>query len=325
MFVAAACLAGLMIWGTRLAPAYPGETSDGPEIKRLSDGSSVTSEGCTIERFRIVSPCMGREIKAAVLLPPGYKDRPGKAYPVLYTFVGYDAPYDALIGMSSLRKALKDCPLIVACMDGDRGSFYLDSPQPVADWQRPAKGDKTGKQVAEPVKSLFTTFFFKEYVPCLDQNYRINPQQRMTTGFSMGGFGAFHYMLTKPDFFVSISSMSGALARNNPAFDSAKRLSFLLGDPVKFPERYYEIDINDRIQKWMGQGIKLPAIYLCCGAEDSHALPNNREMHRFLGDQGVPHEYVESPGGHNSKFWMEALPSLVDFHLRTLQIGYTPK
>jgi S-formylglutathione hydrolase FrmB len=60
-----------------------------------------------------------------------------------------------------------------------------------------------------PVKSLFTTFVFNECIPTIEKQYRINTSQRMLTGFSMGGFGAIHYMLTKPDQFVSVSSLSG--------------------------------------------------------------------------------------------------------------------
>src|SRR5262249_13662049 len=87
------------------------------------------------------------------------------------------------------------------CFDADYGSNFVDAPRPIL-WSRDHK-DTSLK------KSLFTTFFFDELVPYLDKNYRVNPQQRMLTGFSMGAYGAYHYMLTKPDMFVSVGFMSG--------------------------------------------------------------------------------------------------------------------
>ncbi len=40
------------------------------EFKLLRDENTETVEGCTIEKFRILSPAMNREIKALVVLPP---------------------------------------------------------------------------------------------------------------------------------------------------------------------------------------------------------------------------------------------------------------
>jgi len=253
---------------------------------------------------------MGREIKAVVVLPPEYREHPEKQYPILYTFHGMGSPYDVFSVMPPLRRALKDKPMIITCMDGDFGGFYVDSP-----YLQPAKQGDTTK-----VKSLFTTFFVDEFMPCIDQNYRVNPKQRMLTGLSMGGFAAFHYMLTKPNLFVSISSLSGALRRNSPTCETAQRLDFLLGSPKEFPDRYHNIDINERIQKQLAQGIKMPPIYICCGTEDSHALPNNQEMHKFLTEQGVAHEYVESPGKHEWPYWRDVSSAVIDFHWRSLQV-----
>ena len=50
--------------------------------------TETSPEGCTIDTFTVASPCMGREIKAVVVLPPGYQEQHAKHYPVLYTFHG---------------------------------------------------------------------------------------------------------------------------------------------------------------------------------------------------------------------------------------------
>ena len=46
----------------------------------------------------------------------------------------------------------------------------------------------------------------------------------------------------------------------------------------------------------------IPAIYMACGTED-FLINENRAFHQFLKDEGVPVEYIESPGVHNWDFW----------------------
>ena len=275
-------------------------------IKRLMDDTTTTPEGCTIEKFRIVSPSMNREIKALVVLPPEYKDHPEKKFPILHTLHGAKSPIDRYLTMTPvLLQALKDKPMIVTCMDVDGFSWYLDSPYP----QAIARNNDPTK-----VKSLFTTFFFDEFIPCLDQNYRINPQQRMLTGNSMGGFGAFHYMLTKPNLFLSVSSLSGLFEKT----DADKKWEPLLGPLQEFPERHRAVDVFEHVNQVLKPGAKLPQLYMICGTEDP-LLPHNRAMQRLLKEKGVTFEYQESPGKHGWPFWSEKLPAVIDFHWKSVQ------
>ena len=275
------------------------------EFKLLRDENTETVEGCTIEKFRILSPAMNREIKALVVLPPEYKNNTGKKYPILYTLHGAKSPIDRYITMTPvLLRALKDKPMIVTCMDVDGLSWYLDSPY----LQDIARGKDSTK-----VKSLFTTFFFEEFIPCLDQNYRINSKQRMLTGNSMGGFGAFHYMLTKPELFVSVSSLSGLFEKT----DADKKWEPLLGSIREFPERHRSADIFEHLKSVVQKGLKLPKIYMICGTEDP-LLPHNRAMQSLLKEKGIAFEYQESPGKHGWAFWSDKLPGVIDFHWRSL-------
>ena len=254
---------------------------------------------------------MGREIKAAVVLPPEYKEHPEKRYPILYTLHGADAPYDCFSEMMPLRLALKDKPMIVSCMDGDAWSWYIDAAFPQVAGRDP-------KDTAR-VKSLFTTFFLDEFIPCLDRHYRVNPKQRMLTGFSMGGYGALHFMLVRPGEFVSVSSLSGAFFPLNPPDKGTETyLSPLLGPYKENAERYRAVDLFTRIKNQAANGIKMPPIYLACGTEDQ-LIESSRAMARFLKEQGVACEYVESAGKHDWPFWRDASPAVVNFHWRSLQ------
>ena len=100
----------------------------GSDKERIKLESEASGEGCTIDSFSIFSKSMEREIRVVVILPPEYKTNPGKKYPILYTLHGGGAPYDTYSKMSPLRNALKTKPMIVTCFDGDRGSWFVDSP-----------------------------------------------------------------------------------------------------------------------------------------------------------------------------------------------------
>ena len=303
-FTAFMIVFGWMAMGEAKAAEHP------VVIKRIMDETTITPEGCIIENFRIISPSMGREIKAMVVLPHEYKAHPEKKYPVLYTLHGAKSPIDRYITKTPvLLQTLKDKPMIVTCMDVDGFSWFLDSPYP----QDPSKS----KEPLPKVKSLFTTFFFDEIIPCVDQNYRINPKQRMLTGNSMGGFGAFHYMLTKPEMFLSVSALSG-LYEKTDADQAERKWEPLLGSIQEFPERHRSVDVFEHVKSVARKGAKFPQLYMICGTEDA-LLPHNRAMQSLLKELGVPFEYHEFPGKHGWPFWSEHLSEVIDFHWKSVQ------
>jgi S-formylglutathione hydrolase FrmB len=273
--------------------------------------TQISPEGCTVDRFTVYSPGMGREIKAAVILPPEYKDQPEKKYPILYAFHGTDGPYDAFAQMAPLRQALKSEPMIVTCLDGDARAFLLDSPLP----QTLGRNDKS----TAPVKYRFSTFFLREFIPAIDKLYRVNHAQRMLTGYSAGGYSALHFMAARPGEFVAVSSMSGWfkswLSLTPGDQDWFKPL---LGPYAENQKRYAAADIYTQVKKARAAGLKFPPIYLTCGTGDDLLNPN-RDMNAFLNEQGIPCEYQENPGIHNFDFWTKASEAIIDFHWRALQ------
>jgi len=280
-----------------------------PEIIRTMGSSEVTAEGTRVERFSIYSPSMDRQIKAVVVLPPGYDLHPDKTYPVLYTLHGANAPYDTWAQMPRLRAKLKDMPFIYTCFDGDAGSNYIDSPIPIKTARPKDENHDNTKKV-----SLFTTFFYDEFVPGIDKWYRTDGTKRGVTGFSMGGFGAFHYMLERPDFFNSVSGLSSAYLDTKEM--SERRRSWLestFGEFESNRERYEAVDHYLRFEKQIGKGVQFPPMYSHCGTED-FLLDENRKMHAFLVEKGIPIEYIETPGAHDWKFWHPASVGIADFH-----------
>lgn len=83
-FTAMAIVAGFMAWKAPLGHAQEKGKSSSVEIKRAMQGVSSTPEGCSVEKFSVYSPSMGRGIDCLVILPPEYKNHPEKSYPILY-------------------------------------------------------------------------------------------------------------------------------------------------------------------------------------------------------------------------------------------------
>lgn len=283
---------------------------------RTAVDSEDSGEGCTIEKFSVYSKSMDREIKVIVILPPEYKSKPDKKYPILYTFHGMGAPYDTFSQMSPLRKALKDKPMIVTCMDADRASWYLDAANLQKDYSN--EGKKKGDPKLPPVKSLFTTFFFDEFIPCVDKYYRVNSSQRMMTGFSMGGFGAFHYMLTKPGMFASVSSLSGGFSSLIDDDSGRKWMGNLLGSFSQNRAKYEETDLYYRIKKLAAKKEKLPLMFLHCGTEDG-LMASNVAMNDCLQKNGFSSELLKTAGKHDWAFWVGASKGVIDFHWKSLK------
>ena len=66
--------------------------------------TTVSPEGCRVEKYTIASPSMKRDISVLVVLPPEYDADAAKTYPVLYALHGRGAFYteDATLGVIDL-------------------------------------------------------------------------------------------------------------------------------------------------------------------------------------------------------------------------------
>ena len=275
-----------------------------PRSKQVIDTSYVAPSGCTVQRFRIYSPSMKRDVKVAVVLPPVYQTDQKQKFPILYTLHGSGAPYDTYAAMPLLQNVLKEKPFIYTCFDGDTFSMYVDSKYPL----------KTARDRADTTKrtSLFTTFFFKEFIPALDKIYRVDKKKRGLTGFSMGGYGAMHYGLVHPEMFCSISGLSSVFLDASAKGD-ASRLKAMLGPFEENKADYEALDHYKQIANLKAKGKFIPAIYLACGTEDP-LIVQSRKMKSHLESLGIPVEYREAAGVHNFAFWHPESVLVAEFH-----------
>ncbi len=266
-------------------------------------------EGCVREQWEMDSPSMGRKIAVAVVLPPAMVNHPETAAPVLYALHGMKAPYLSFTEMTPLREFLVDHPMLLVCFDGGADSFYIDA--------------------TRRAKSLYTTFFFDELMPEIARRYHTTGQVAVT-GFSMGGYGAMHYLLERPAVFSSVSVLSGAFEFFDPQYEKSDwkgPAEDLVGD-----KREAAI-LSPRLAKLVRSGVKLPPLLLLCGSEDflkpgnlrfvdllsslngEIAASHTKELEGLDGAAKkakaaeirerwmIDYEYRESPGAHDWAYW----------------------
>lgn len=238
----------------------------------------------SVDTVSIYSNSMHKEIKAVVILPDSYQTT-NKKFPVVYLLHGYDGWYgNWIIRMPELKNYADTNQLIIVCPDGEKGSWYFDSPVDTA--------------------YRYETHISKEVVGFIDGHYRTraNKKYRAITGLSMGGHGALFIALRHSDVFGAAGSMSGGvdLKESRNRFDISKRI----GDTITHAAAWHEMAVINLIEKYAHTKLK---IIFDCGDRDIF-IAGNRRLHEKMVQLKIPHEYTENPGQHNWDYWRANIP-----------------
>ncbi len=248
-----------------------------------------------VDTLAIHSEAMGKTYHAAVALPDSYS-KGKQRYPVLYLLHGATGHFRDWLKSTPDPNAVKRLAdqynLIIVMPEGETFSFYLDSPK--------------NKQ------SRFETHITVEVINAVDKKYRsvASKNGRAITGLSMGGHGAMYLGTKHPELFSAIGSMSGALDMGALASDDfVKRMEPVFG-PDRLPQEVYAgYSVMGMIDKIKSN--QLPII-IDIGVDD-FLIESNRELHRRLVYNKVPHDYTERPGAHTWEYWQAALPYQILF------------
>ncbi|MDR1176792.1 MAG: esterase family protein [Treponema sp.] len=166
----------------------------------------------------------------------------------------------------------------------------------------------------------YEDFVCEEFPAFCRKIFSLSPKREDTSicGISMGGFGALHNGLTRPDVFGNIIALSPALI-----IDEVSRMKE--GEKNKMSYEYYRhvfgppsillgnhADPKALAKKLSETPGKAPRIYQACGSED-FLIGQNRDFHQYLQDLGIQHEYTESPGIHDPNFWIPAFSKALEW------------
>jgi putative tributyrin esterase len=248
---------------------------------------------CELHYF---SSALEKQTAAHVFLPEGKVKGP---FPVLYLLHGLSDDYTIWQRRTSLERYLEGLPLIVVMPDGGRG-FYCDAVQ----------GFKYETAIARDLITYIDTVF----------PTKANRGGRCIGGLSMGGYGGIKFALKYPELFVSAHSHSGAMAYGHGFRADEPENQRILGKKEARgggPNDLYLL--TTQAKKW--KAAKRPALRIDCGTED-FLFEDNRAFHAHLEKLRLPHEYQESPGAHDWKYWDEHIQGALAFHAKHLGIQH---
>lgn len=261
----------------------------------------ISQHGKVYDNLSMPSEILDSERKYAIYLPPDYT-LSERHYPVLYLLHGSGDDQSGWIQFGEVRRIAdeaihsgKSTPMIIVMPDANSGRRgYSNSID--GEWR-------------------YEDFFFDEFMPYIEQKYRIRTEKRYraVAGLSMGGGGAFLYALQRPDLFSAACPLS-ASAR----VYSLEELKKSLGKSArqledKQIETYYmEHNIHQLVENSSVEALKSVRWYIDCG-DDDFLYEGNSMLHIALRNKGIPHEYRVRDGGHNWSYWRSSLPEVLDF------------
>ena len=151
----------------------------------------------------------------------------------------------------------------------------------------------------------YERFFFEEFLPAVEQRYRIrrDKRHRAIAGLSMGGGGTAVYALRHPELFSSACPMSALLESHGDPGENAFRRSVEENSPVKLVRNLSDEEAAaQRTVRW----------WVDCGDDDFLALGN---IHFFeaMREKGIPLQYRMRDGGHTWRYWQTVLEEVLTF------------
>ncbi len=261
--------------------------------------------GTVYDDLTISSDILSTDMKYAIYLPAGY-DTSERSYPVLYLLHGGGDDQKAWIQFGEVHaiadKAIqegKSTAMIIVMPDasGERRGYTND---PLGEWR-------------------YEDYFFEEFMPFVEQKYRIRGEERYraVAGLSMGGGGTYFYALHHPELFSSACPLS-ASARSDrytpQSFNESRREQNLPEVPVdRLTEWSKRYDVLGMIENMPEENIDAVRWYIDAGDDDARASEGSAAVHVAMNKKGIPHEFRVRDGAHNWTYWRTALPEVLDF------------
>ena len=244
--------------------------------------AAVSGYAASAKTILINSEKMDKEIPATVILPEIYIQTTNSC-PVLYLLHGAGGNYASWLQSTPIMQLADQYGIIVLCPDGNRTSWYFDSP-------------------IDPT-SCYETFVAMECTAYMDSHYRTRADRnhRALCGFSMGGHGAFYLAIRHWETFGIASSISGGV--DIRPFPHSWELPRRLGEQSDHPGNWETHTVINQAKSLQKDNLYLS---MECGTEDFF-LEVNRALDKQLTAAGIDHAYAEHPGAHTGEYRAEAI------------------
>jgi len=262
----------------------------------------VAQTGKVFDNLSMKSEILGMERKYAIYLPPDYETSE-RSYPVLYLLHGAG---DDQTGWVQFGEVLHIADK--AIKNGTATAMIVVMPD--------ANAGQRGYTNAPGGKWNYENFFFEEFMPHVEEKFRIKKEKRYraVAGLSMGGGGTFFYALHRPDLFSSacpLSASTGPLTREDVKRQMQRRgmKEATEEDMDVWFEKY---SVLEMVKKLPEKDLKSVHWFIDCG-DDDFLYEGNSLVHIHLKKRNIPHEYRVRDGAHNWTYWRESLPVVLTF------------
>src|SRR5574344_297958 len=223
-------------------------------------------------------------------LPPGYDVNESERYPVLYLLHGGGCSNTDWARFGNLKQVADSLigrhevpSMIVVCAEGNKNNMIWFNAE---HW-------------------TYEDFFFKEFVPYIQNQYRTytDKQHRSLAGFSMGGGASIVYGVHHPELFNMVYGMSSYLRR--------QPLEFLKTDPSgewrqQVVEENNPIKTVNASSAQDAERLNTVRWFLDCG-DDDFTLDANIDMVRAFKSHGIQVQFRVKDVNHNWDYWRPAL------------------
>jgi len=258
--------------------------------------------GKVMDNLSMPSKLLKMDRKYAIYLPPDYESSQ-RSYPVLYLLHGSG---DDQTGWVQFGEVLTIADK--AILAGVSTAMIIVMPDA-----------NTGKRgYVNDIKGewLYEDFFFQEFMPFIEKEYRIKADKRYRAiaGLSMGGEGTFIYALHHPELFSAACPLSAATGpksvedlKNNGRWQGFEGVSD--ADKQAYFKKYSVLNLIENMSDDQKKAVRW---YIDCG-DDDFLFEGNSLAHIAMRKKEIPHEFRIRDGAHNWTYWRESLPKVLEF------------
>jgi enterochelin esterase-like enzyme len=264
--------------------------------------SLIAQHGKVFDNLSMQSEILNMERKFAIYLPPDYEFSE-RSYPVLYLLHGGGDDQTGWVQFGEVLhiadkaiKAGKATPMVIVMPDANAGQRgYFNDPEN---------------------KWRYEDFFFEEFMPYVESEYRIKGEKRYraVAGLSMGGGGTFMYALHHPELFSSacpLSASCGPLSMEAmERYLDRRGWTGMAEDKIEsWYKRHSALELVNAIPEDQKRAVRW---YIDCG-DDDFLFEGNSLVHIAMRKKEIPHEFRIRNGGHTWTYWRESLPEVLWF------------
>ncbi|TAL66729.1 MAG: esterase family protein [Bacteroidetes bacterium] len=264
--------------------------------------SVFAQTGKVKDNLSMPSKLLKMDRKYAIYLPPDYETSQ-RSYPVLYLLHGGGDDQTGWVQFGEILTIADE-----SILSGAATAMIVVMPDA-----------STGKRgFINDVKQewLYEDFFFKEFMPYIENTYRIKAEKRYRAiaGLSMGGEGTFIYALHHPELFSSACPLSAATGPKSVEELKNYRLwQGVEGITDADKEAYFrKYSVLSLIENMPDDQKKAVRWYIDCG-DDDFLYEGNSLVHIAMRKKEIPHEFRIRDGAHNWTYWRESLPKVLEF------------